>query len=273
MLFGLPASDAQGTGGGASNAAFTPVASAGMTDEASTESDAVISECRVTVKGDDAARNNNIKLACESVNGSVLRPDRTFSFNESLGDIENDDRYLIAPVIDGVFKSYGQGGGICVLSSALYVAALDADMTIEERNAHSIAVDYVELGFDATVYSDASVTLDLRFTNASEFPVTINAEFDGQELVVQFIGHPLQDGVSIEMISRIVGYFDAEGAERDASAGLAKLSGSTFCRVETFRAYYRHGEEVSRQMLSSDRYLVARDGKLAVTTGGAGIAK
>ena len=62
------------------------------------------------------------------------------------------------------------GGGICQVSSALYVATLTADLEVIERKP-MLAVSYVPIGQDATVQWGY---LDYRFVNTL-MPVRIYA--------------------------------------------------------------------------------------------------
>ena len=73
-------------------------------------------------------------------------------------------------------------GGICQVSSTLYNAALLANLPIVERHNHSVAVDYVPVGTDATVtYGEA----DLRFKNDTDSPIIIKTGVQGGKLTVQ----------------------------------------------------------------------------------------
>ena len=79
------------------------------------------------------------------------------------------------------------GGGLCQLSNALYSAALDADLEIVERHAHTqvISGSLAEVGRDATVFWNY---VDLRFR--SLHPIQITAFLTQTDLVVQIRGEP-----------------------------------------------------------------------------------
>ena len=59
-------------------------------------------------------------------------------------------------------KSYGIGGGICQVSSTVYMAAVNAGMKITEHYPHSEKVAYAPSGKDATVVYGR---LDFQFKN------------------------------------------------------------------------------------------------------------
>jgi vancomycin resistance protein YoaR len=62
------------------------------------------------------------------------------------------------------------GGGLCQVSSTLYMAANYAGLEIEERHPHHAQLPYIRPGFDATVWfgGPASRPLDMKFKNDTE---------------------------------------------------------------------------------------------------------
>ena len=110
-------------------------------------------------------RVSNIKKACESVSGSMLYPGKEFSFNNTTGPRSRENGYKNAPVIVDGEKSYGTGGGVCQVSTTIYMAALNANLPITEHYNHSEAVMYAPDGNDATVVYGAK---DFKFKNNTE---------------------------------------------------------------------------------------------------------
>lgn len=133
----------------------------------------------------DKNRSVNIRLATEAINGTILLPGESFSFNETVGKRTSDAGYLPANIYtyDGIAE--GIGGGICQVSSTLYNAALEAVLTIDERNSHIYTVAYLPLGRDASVTYG---TQDLRFTNSTSWPVRIEGEVKGSEVTFTIRG-------------------------------------------------------------------------------------
>lgn len=107
-------------------------------------------------------RVSNIKKACESISGSAVYPGKEFSFNELTGPRSRENGYKNAPVIVEGEKSYGIGGGVCQVSSTIYMAALNANLAITQHHNHSEAVMYAPDGNDATVVYGAK---DFKFKN------------------------------------------------------------------------------------------------------------
>lgn len=117
-----------------------------------------------TTKIIDTGENRvlNIKKACESVSGSAVFPEKEFSFNKMTGPRSRENGYKNAPVIVEGEKSYGIGGGVCQVSTTIYIAALNANLAITEHHKHSEAVMYAPYGNDATVVYGAK---DFKFKN------------------------------------------------------------------------------------------------------------
>ena len=125
-------------------------------------------------------RTHNILLASETISGTVLRPGEEFSFNKTLGSTGKDNGYKKATVYSGGAKAKNYGGGVCQVSSTLFNAAEAAGMEITERHSHSLNVDYVEKGRDATTSHNGK--LDLKFKNPYHVPVVIHISNDNGTL-------------------------------------------------------------------------------------------
>lgn len=119
-------------------------------------------------------RCTNILLAADSINGIVLNTSEIFSFNEVVGERTEEKGYKSAPTF---LKNNGKvevvddiGGGICQVSSTLYMAAKEAWLQIIERNPHSKRVSYCKKDEEAMVSYDSS---DLKFSNKFNYNVKI----------------------------------------------------------------------------------------------------
>ena len=125
-----------------------------------------------TTKSGSAERNTNLYLSCKAINGTILAPGETFSFNEIVGPRTAEKGYQSAPIVGGM----GRGGGICQVSTTLFNVALYANLDITQRKQHSVAVTYVPLGRDAMIYKTSS---DLKFVNTSDYYVKVLASANG----------------------------------------------------------------------------------------------
>lgn len=130
-------------------------------------------------------RNSNLKKACEMLNGLVLQPGQEFSYNETLGERTKDKGWLPAPAYSGTTLVDSPGGGICQVSSTLYLASVYAELTVLERVNHGFPVSYIPLGMDATVNWGFT---DLKLRNDSPMPVKIVAEETDDLVKVSIMG-------------------------------------------------------------------------------------
>ncbi|CEG27008.1 VanW family protein [Bacillus sp. B-jedd] len=126
-------------------------------------------------------RSHNIHLAAETLNGKIVFPGETFSFNKEIGKRTAAKGYLKAPIIVRGELSEGIGGGICQVSSTLFNAADHAGMSIVQRYSHTKTVTYVPSGRDATV---SWYGPDFKFRNPYSQPVLIRAKSLGSTLSV-----------------------------------------------------------------------------------------
>ena len=147
-------------------------------------------------------RTENIRLASDAVNGKVLMPKEKFSFNSMTGERTSDKGYRIAHIFvrkPGQTESEivdGRGGGVCQVSSTLYNAVrktnnkADDRLAIVERNNHSLPVNYVPSGLDATV---AWPHKDFRFRNTFPHPVYLRTKMKGSRLEISVWGRVPQN--------------------------------------------------------------------------------
>ncbi|UZQ49183.1 VanW family protein [Clostridium kluyveri] len=125
-------------------------------------------------------RANNIKLATGSINGYIVMPGDTFSFNGVVGERTAAKGYQAAPVIIGDKLEDGLGGGICQVSTTLYNAVNKAGLPSVERSHHTLPVHYVQEGMDATVdYGN----IDYKFRNDFKYPIYIEGYTSGGNVV------------------------------------------------------------------------------------------
>ena len=119
-----------------------------------------------------SSRWHNVDLACQRVNGTILLPGETFSYNAVCGPYSQAGGYQKAGAyISGTTKDTW-AGGICQLSSTLYWTTLKANLETVERYCHQFDVGYLPSGMDATVYSNS---LDFKFKNDTGYPIKIEA--------------------------------------------------------------------------------------------------
>lgn len=110
----------------------------------------------------------NIQLAVEKCEDTILLAGEEFSFNDTVGDQNEETGFLISDGVENGKVVPAYGGGICQLSSTMFLAALYADLEIVERWNHDLAARYVPAGLDAAV---AWGELDFRIANNTDYPI------------------------------------------------------------------------------------------------------
>jgi vancomycin resistance protein YoaR len=126
----------------------------------------------------------NLGLACAALDGLLLPPGAVFSFWRQVGRPIRSRGYVEGRMLQSGTLSPAVGGGLCQLSTALYEVALQADLTIIERHAHSRIVpgpNAAKAGRDATV---AWNYVDLRFASPDR-RLKLTAKLVDGELVVE----------------------------------------------------------------------------------------
>ena len=131
----------------------------------------------------DFARQNNIKITCNTLNDTIVKNGSTFSFCGTVGKATSEKGYQEADVYDhDGNKTKGLGGGNCQVSSTLYNAVLAvSSLDVTERHEHSNDVPYVKKGKDAAV---AYGSYDLKFVNNSGYDIKIKASTDDSSVTI-----------------------------------------------------------------------------------------
>lgn len=126
-----------------------------------------------TLYDKEQTRIDNINLAISKLNGVIIENGAEFSFNNTIGPMNEGNGFKKATGFDSNGKKIKiSGGGICQISSTLYNCALIAGFDITERHPHSRRVYYVPKDKDATILYGS---LDLKFVNNSGSKVRIDS--------------------------------------------------------------------------------------------------
>lgn len=155
--------------------------------------------------GSIEARAFNINLAASRLNGTVIKPGETFSFDKTVGDISSLNGYKQAYVIQNGKTVLGDGGGVCQVSTTLFRAALNAGLPIVERNAHAYRVGYYEQdsgpGIDAAIYTP---NIDLKFKNDTNHHILIQSYVDLDSQQITFTLYGTKDNREVTMTKPVV---------------------------------------------------------------------
>lgn len=209
----------------------------------------------------NADRDTNLRLACEALNGYVIKAGETFSFNTAVGPCTTNRGYKTAPSFSGSTASV-LGGGISQIASALYCCALRADLVVTERACHAFAVDYTDLGQDAYVsYGNEN----LCFVNTTTQPIRIVAQAEGSTVTIQLLGTPnegmnyyvgLESVIFATYAPNTIYQPMSEDNQQGYVDGYVLQSGITGYDIGTYLCKYNleTGELISRVIIASDHY-------------------
>lgn len=217
----------------------------------------LLSEFSTSFVSSNQGRSANIVLASSKINGTVLMPGETFSFNQIVGQ-----RTAAAGFKEAAAYSEGQvvqeiGGGICQVSSTLYNAALYANLKITERTNHYFSPGYVKSGLDATVSWGVP---DFKFTNDRNYPIKIVSDTYGKNVHIYIYGLKSSNDYHVELKTEQLSTIYPETVYKYTSSlskGSTRIlsSGSAGCKTASYKILYdSNWNFISKTQISTDVY-------------------
>ncbi len=186
---------------------------------------------------EETDRNVNLSLAAKAVHGQVLIPGQTYSFNRAAGERSEARGYRYANVVVGNTLVPDIGGGICQVTTTLFMAVAQAGLDFPEIHNHGIPVEYAPPGLDAAV---AWNYLDLKVKNNFGHPVVFGAWVEDGTVLVRVFSKSLESTYELEPV--ILEEYPQEGMK----PGLL---------VETYRIEKQGDQIKNRQLLVRSYYL------------------
>lgn len=170
-----------------------------------------------------SGRKQNVAVGAEKINGTLVQPGEEFSVEAVVVPFDAENGYALAASYEmgKVVDSYG--GGICQVSTTLYVAVLKAELEVTERYSHSMIVHYVNPSMDAAI---AEGLKDLKFINNTDAPIYIEASADGSTLHFAIYGHETRDP------NRTVRYESETTNTEDPTPSLTEDANASFGTIE-----------------------------------------
>ena len=133
----------------------------------------------------DSDRQNNISIACSTLNDTTVENGKTFSFTSTVGKATSGKGYKKADVFKNGDVIEALGGGLCQVSTTLYNAVLKvSDIKVTERHSHSNKVPYISSGKDAAV---SYGTYDLKFVNNTGNTIKIQASNTKNNVTIKIL--------------------------------------------------------------------------------------
>ena len=193
----------------------------------------LLSEFKTTYSTRDTDRTTNLKLAADKINGTVLMPGETFSYNQVVGERTIAAGYREAPIYVQGQVVDGLGGGICQITSTLYNSVIYANLEIVERSNHQFVPSYVSASRDATVVYGS---IDFKFKNNRNYPIKLVCSVSGGIAQFQIFGLRTANDYEVVISSYETGRT------------------STAIYSEAYKILKQNGQVVSRELLSRDTY-------------------
>lgn len=197
-------------------------------------------------------RNRNLTLACNVLNGTVLNPGESLSFQSLLNRVSDFRNAPEDTGLEDVFQ-----GGVSQVSSTLYYAALMSDLHISSRNNHYYVPSFIDYGLDATT--------SLQITNSTGYPIRIDAAYSGGYVKVAIFGTEernyylmLESSISSSTAPQTVyetySYDNQEGYED----GDVIEEGRNGYLVKSYKVKYdrKTAKELSRDFITNSQYPV-----------------
>jgi len=133
-------------------------------------------------------RIHNVQLVAHLIDGTLISPGSTFSFNQTTGARTADKGFLEAPVIVNGELTTGLGGGVCQVSTTVFNAAFEGGLKITERVNHALYISHYPQGRDATVDYPS---VDLKFVNDTGNWLLLRTFVGSSSLTVNLYGTPV----------------------------------------------------------------------------------
>ena len=181
----------------------------------------------------DTDRTTNLRLAAEKINGTVLMPGETFSYNTVVGERTIAAGYKEAAMYQNGEVVDGLGGGICQISTTLYNAVLYSNLEIVERRNHQFVPSYAKAGRDATVVYGS---IDFKFKNTRNYPVKILCTVSGGVAKCEIYGLKENPDYDVEITSRVT------------------ETTATSIKSETYKTVRQNGQVISSERINKDTY-------------------
>lgn len=181
----------------------------------------------------DTDRTTNLRLAAEKINGTVLMPGETFSYNTVVGERTIAAGYKEAAMYQNGEVVDGLGGGICQISTTLYNAVLYSNLEIVERRNHQFVPSYASAGRDATVVYGS---IDFKFKNTRNYPVKILCTVSGGVAKCEIYGLKENPDYDVEITSRVT------------------ETTATSIKSETYKTVRQNGQVISSERINKDTY-------------------
>ena len=202
-------------------------------------------------------RSKNLEIATGFINGTVVMPGDTFSYNDTVGERTVERGFRNGAVYINNKVEQDVGGGVCQVSTTLYRAIMGAGIKSTERHNHSLKATYSDYGLDATV---SWGYLDYKFKNTYDFPIYIQGYTTSNQVIFNVYGNKAgMGGKTYDLVAEKV---------KNVPAGTKTVKDSTLKEgqvvwdekaidgvvVNSYRITYQNGSQIAKEFVAKDTY-------------------
>ena len=130
-------------------------------------------------------RIHNVQLMARYIDGTIVAPGHTFSFNNRVGPRTVERGFREGQMIIGSLLLPSIGGGVCQTATTLFNNAFELGLPIVERHNHSFYISHYPMGRDATVSWGGP---DFAFKNDLKTGILIKTAYTDSTLTFTFYG-------------------------------------------------------------------------------------
>ncbi|MGH2451582.1 MAG: VanW family protein, partial [Candidatus Limnocylindria bacterium] len=127
----------------------------------------------------------NVHLLGDYLDGTIIKPGQTFSYNERVGPRTIERGFREGQMIFGGVLIPSIGGGVCQTATTIFNAAFEAGLPVKNRINHSFYISHYPVGRDATVSWGGP---DLVFKNDLDKAILIKVSYTNATFTVSFYG-------------------------------------------------------------------------------------
>lgn len=212
-----------------------------------------ISSVTTDLGASSANRVFNVKLMAKFLDGQVIKPGQTFSFNKRVGPRTSQRGFKEGQAIVGGLLLPSIGGGVCQVATTVFDAAFYAALPIKSRVNHAWYISHYSMGMDATVADGGP---DLVFKNDTKYGILVRASAGASTMTVTL--YSTDRGLRVEKVAgqphsktkpkaRYILNPELEGAQKSQ-----RTAGQGGFAITVERVVRKKGKVVSRDRFSSN---------------------
>ncbi len=197
-------------------------------------------------------RNINQSEAARRINGTILKPGETFSFNKIVGERTAANGFVSGFVINGGVFREELGGGVSQVATTAYNAGFFSGLVDVEHHPHAFYIDRYPVGREATVYYGH---LDLRFKNQYDNGLVIRAWVDKATPGTSGRMNVEIYGTKVYTIKARTGpryNFRSPGTRYDSTAACVPQGPVVGFDVDFYRDFYQNGKKIRTEKYTAN---------------------